>query len=87
MMATKATKMGWRIGEPRERFQSHVVVTAVREREVGGVTQVIERIMIQPTSAYERPSYRLLSVDGDRVSCLAVVETLREARAWNWERR
>lgn len=70
----------WRTGENRERFPSHVQVTAVRERQVGDTTQVIERVMIQPTSAYERPSYRLLEVTGDSLKIIAAVETLREAR-------
>lgn len=70
----------WRMAEPRERFPSHVVVTAVREREIDGITQVIERVMIQPTSAYESASYRLLEVEGDEMTNLGVVDTLREAR-------
>ena len=75
-----SSRLSWHWGDHRERFPSHVQVTATRERQVGEVTQVIEKIMINPTDAYEHPGYRGLEIRGDDVRILFVVDTLKTAR-------
>jgi hypothetical protein len=73
--------VNWRMVEPVDLFPSHVHVTQARERTVGDVTQRIERVMIQPTDAYEYPGWRMVEIRGGRPTIIGVESYLRNARA------
>ena len=64
--------------EPKDLFPTHVHVTQARERKVDGVTQRIERVMVQPTDVYEYPGWRVME-DG---TILRVFGYLKDARAY-----
>lgn len=75
------------MGDGKERFPSHLQVCATRERQVGDVLQVIEAVKIQPTSAYEPLSYRMVEVkNGNARKVEHICDTLKEAR-WRFDRR
>ena len=72
---------GWKRGDLTDRIHNHVYAEAIYQRQVGDDEQVIERVRLQPTNAYERSSYRLVEVRGGRARVVgAYYATLREAR-------
>jgi capsule polysaccharide export protein KpsE/RkpR len=71
----------WKRSDGSDRLRNHLHAEAIYERKVGDVTQIIERVRVSPTNAYERASYRLLEVIGDKATITALTDTLKEARA------
>ena len=71
----------WKMAHHRERQDGHLYVVAARERQIGDVVQVIEKVVLSTTSAYERPDYRLVEIRGGEARVLPGIEqTLKDAR-------
>lgn len=74
----------WHRAEPIDLLNNHVGGEGYLTREVGDVTQVIERVSIGP--AWSHPTYRLVEVKNGKPRAIRTADvnsawTLREMRA------
>lgn len=72
----------WKRSDGADRMRNHLFAEAILEREVSpGFVQIIERVKVEATNAYERPSYRLLHVLDGHARIANLHDTLKETKA------
>ena len=77
----------WRRGDLTDRLNNHMSAESIYEREVGDVTQVVERVMLRDRPTQDcRPLYRLVEVKNGKARAIHTLElrvawTQREVRA------
>jgi hypothetical protein len=77
----------WKRGDLSDRLENHMSAEAIYERQVGDVTQIVERVMLADRPTQDcRPMYRLVEIKNGKARAIHTLElkvayTQREVRA------